>query len=155
MLLVDTQEQKIEQDEDLKHRIAQSRPHKKLTARRVYLDLLRKDDILSHGAVTNEFLIKCNLESLGIESTKKKDVHLDSDRRLSLYAYTHDTFSLLLVPMIKEKKEALGSMGNDAALACLSDFSPLLFSYFQQLFAQVSERFSMNVALSRHSTRHF
>ncbi|VDL69622.1 unnamed protein product [Nippostrongylus brasiliensis] len=158
MLLVDTQEQKIEQDEDLKHRIAQSRPHKKLTARRVYLDLLRKDDIvrksmfctttclniisfqLSHGAVTNEFLIKCNLESLGIESTKKKDVHLDSDRRLSLYAYTHDTFSLLLVPMIKEKKEALGSMGNDAALACLSDFSPLLFSYFQQLFAQVSER---------------
>ncbi|WKY16252.1 hypothetical protein Q1695_001156 [Nippostrongylus brasiliensis] len=138
MLLVDTQEQKIEQDEDLKHRIAQSRPHKKLTARRVYLDLLRKDDILSHGAVTNEFLIKCNLESLGIESTKKKDVHLDSDRRLSLYAYTHDTFSLLLVPMIKEKKEALGSMGNDAALACLSDFSPLLFSYFQQLFAQVT-----------------
>lgn len=68
---------------------------------------------------------------------KKKDVHLDSDRRLALYAYTHDTFSLLLVPMIKEKKEALGSMGNDAALACLSDYSPLLFSYFQQLFAQV------------------
>ncbi|KHJ97106.1 glutamate synthase central domain protein [Oesophagostomum dentatum] len=40
--------------------------------------------------------------------------------------------------MIKEKKEALGSMGNDAALACLSDFSPLLFSYCQQLFAQVT-----------------
>lgn len=138
MLLVDTHEQKIEQDEDLKRRIAQSRAHKKLTSRRVYLDLLRKDDVLSHGAVTNEFLIKCNLEALGIESMKKKDVHLDSDRRLSLYAYTHDTFSLLLVPMIKEKKEALGSMGNDAALACLSDFSPLMFSYFQQLFAQVT-----------------
>ncbi|EYB90154.1 hypothetical protein Y032_0223g2677 [Ancylostoma ceylanicum] len=138
MLLVDTYEKKIEQDEDLKRRIAQSRPHKKLTSKRVYLDLLRKDDVLSHGAVTNEFLIKCHLEALGIESSKKKDIHLDSDRRLPLYAYTHDTFSLLLVPMIKEKKEALGSMGNDAALACLSDFSPLLFSYCQQLFAQVT-----------------
>lgn len=40
--------------------------------------------------------------------------------------------------MITEKKEALGSMGNDAALACLSDYSPILFSYFQQLFAQVT-----------------
>jgi glutamate synthase (NADPH/NADH) len=40
--------------------------------------------------------------------------------------------------MITEKKEALGSMGNDAALACLSDYSPLLSSYFQQLFAQVT-----------------
>ncbi|KAJ1362991.1 hypothetical protein KIN20_022733 [Parelaphostrongylus tenuis] len=137
MLLVDTYKQKIEQDDDLKRRIAQSRPHKKLTSHRVFLDLLRKDDVLSHGAVTNEFLIKCHLEAVGIDS-KKKDVHLDSDRRLSLYAYTHDTFSLLLVPMIKEKKEALGSMGNDAALACLSDFSPLMFSYFQQLFAQVT-----------------
>ena len=40
--------------------------------------------------------------------------------------------------MIMDKKEALGSMGNDAALACLSDYSPLLYSYFQQLFAQVT-----------------
>ncbi|VDK44350.1 unnamed protein product [Cylicostephanus goldi] len=103
MLLVDTFAKKIETDEDLKRRIAQSRPHKKLTSKRVYLDLLRKDDVLSHGAVTNEYLIKCHLEALGIESSRKKDVHLDSDRRLPLYAYTHDTFSLLLVPMIKEK----------------------------------------------------
>ncbi|KHJ85239.1 hypothetical protein OESDEN_15040 [Oesophagostomum dentatum] len=46
MLLVDTYEKKIEQDEDLKRRIAQSRPHKKLTSKRVYLDLLRKDDVV-------------------------------------------------------------------------------------------------------------
>lgn len=36
------------------------------------------------------------------------------------------------------RKEALGSMGNDAALACLSEYHPLLFNYFQQLFAQVT-----------------
>ena len=81
-----------------------------------------------------------------------RDIHLDSDRRLPLFSYTPDTFSLyvfghlrllfalfrILVPMIIDKKEALGSMGNDAALACLSDYSPLLYSYFQQLFAQVT-----------------
>lgn len=36
------------------------------------------------------------------------------------------------------RKEALGSMGNDAPLACLSQFDPLLFPYFKQLFAQVT-----------------
>ncbi|GMT35312.1 hypothetical protein PFISCL1PPCAC_26609, partial [Pristionchus fissidentatus] len=138
MLLVDTVEQKIEEDTDLKERIALSRPHKKLTSARLSLDLLRKDDVLSHGAVTNEFLIKQHLEALGILAPKKQDVHLDSDRRLPMFAYTHDTFGMLLLPMIREKKEALGSMGNDAALACLSDYSPLLFAYFQQLFAQVT-----------------
>lgn len=35
------------------------------------------------------------------------------------------------------RKEALGSMGNDAPLACLSEFQPLLYEYFKQLFAQV------------------
>jgi glutamate synthase (NADPH/NADH) len=37
------------------------------------------------------------------------------------------------------RKEALGSMGNDAPLACLSSFQPLLYDYFKQLFAQVSK----------------
>jgi glutamate synthase (NADPH/NADH) len=36
------------------------------------------------------------------------------------------------------RKEALGSMGNDAPLACLSKFNPLVFDYFKQLFAQVT-----------------
>ncbi|CAJ0935291.1 unnamed protein product, partial [Mesorhabditis belari] len=137
MLLVDTQEQKIELDEDLKLRIANSRPHKRLVGQRLYLDLLKKDDVLSHGAVTNEYTIRVELEKLGLLKVKR-DTNLEVDRRLALYAYTHDTFSLLLVPMIRDKKEALGSMGNDAALACLSDYNPLLFSYFQQLFAQVT-----------------
>ncbi len=36
------------------------------------------------------------------------------------------------------RKEALGSMGNDAPLACLSEYNPRLFDYFKQLFAQVT-----------------
>lgn len=47
MLLVDTVAQRIEEDEDLKFRIATSRSHKKLTHNRIYLDQLKKDDIVS------------------------------------------------------------------------------------------------------------
>nr|CAD2200522.1 unnamed protein product [Meloidogyne enterolobii] len=148
MLLVDLKEKCIVEDEQLKMQIAHSRNHKKLTINRIYLDQIRKDDVLNHGAVTNEYLIKRELKQLkligkrpggdGKDHGRLRDIHLDSDRRLPLFSYTPDTFSLILVPMIIDKKEALGSMGNDAALACLSDYSPLLYSYFQQLFAQVT-----------------
>lgn len=145
MLLVDTTLKKIEGDHDLKMRIALSRPHKKLCIHRLYLDQFKRADILSHGAVTNEYLIKRELEHHGIVDGwvfngvhKYKDVRLDYDRRLIAFSFSPDTFSLLIVPLIKERKEAIGSMGNDAALACLSDYSPLMFAYFQQLFAQVT-----------------
>ena len=45
---------------------------------------------------------------------------------------------MLIQPMAREAKEAEGSMGNDTPLAVLSDEKPLLFAYFKQLFAQVS-----------------
>ncbi|KAI6241558.1 Glutamate synthase [Aphelenchoides fujianensis] len=149
MLLVDTKEGLIEEDESFKARICSSRPHKQLTHNRVYMDQLRKDDVLNHGAVTNEFLIKRELQLAKViewhtnrrgaagAQKRPRDTRLDSDRRLSFFSFTPDSFSMLLIPMITEKKEALGSMGNDAALACISDYSPLLFSYFQQLFAQI------------------
>ncbi|RZC34842.1 glutamate synthase 1 [NADH], chloroplastic [Asbolus verrucosus] len=60
------------------------------------------------------------------------------DKRLSLYGYSTETIHMLLLPMINNKKEALGSMGNDVPLACLSTFAPILYDYFKQLFAQVT-----------------
>jgi glutamate synthase (NADPH/NADH) len=39
--------------------------------------------------------------------------------------------------LLSNRKEALGSMGNDDLLACISEFQPLLYEYFKQLFAQV------------------
>lgn len=60
------------------------------------------------------------------------------DLRLPLFGYTTETVAMLLIPMFKNKKEALGSMGNDAPLACLSNFQPLPYEYFKQLFAQVT-----------------
>lgn len=60
------------------------------------------------------------------------------DSLLPLYGYTTETINLLLVPMFVNKKEALGSMGNDAPLALLSPYQPLVYEYFKQLFAQVT-----------------
>lgn len=78
-------------------------------------------------------------------------------RRLQLFGYSHETLTALLAPMAAHGKEALGSMGNDAPLACLSDCQPLVYvsarnictiaidqpllvaqDYFKQLFAQVT-----------------
>lgn len=60
------------------------------------------------------------------------------DPRLPMFGYTNETVTMLLIPMFKNAKEALGSMGNDAPLACLSAFQPLPYEYFKQLFAQVT-----------------
>lgn len=76
---------------------------------------------------------------LGEEDIKFIDIKKGIfDPRLGLHGYTAETIYMLLLPMIRSKKEALGSMGNDAPLACLSKFQPLPYDYFKQLFAQVT-----------------
>jgi glutamate synthase domain-containing protein 2/glutamate synthase domain-containing protein 1/glutamate synthase domain-containing protein 3 len=59
-------------------------------------------------------------------------------RKQRLFGYTREEINMLLVPMLTNAQEATGSMGNDAALAVLSQKPQLLFSYFKQLFAQVT-----------------
>jgi len=62
----------------------------------------------------------------------------ETNRRLIMFGYTVETLDMLLYPMGAGGKEALGSMGNDAALAVMSDKPRLVFDYFKQLFAQVT-----------------
>jgi glutamate synthase domain-containing protein 2/glutamate synthase domain-containing protein 1/glutamate synthase domain-containing protein 3 len=54
------------------------------------------------------------------------------------FGYTQEDLRILLTPMARAGEEPIGSMGNDSALAVLSDMRPPLFSYFKQLFAQVT-----------------
>jgi len=54
------------------------------------------------------------------------------------FGYTHDQLDHLIEPMAKEGKDPVGSMGDDTPLSVLSDFNRPLFTYFKQLFAQVS-----------------
>lgn len=58
--------------------------------------------------------------------------------RLKLYGYTQEEISTIITPMSSLGKEAIGSMGSDIPLAVLSDKPQLLFNYFKQLFAQVT-----------------
>ena len=71
------------------------------------------------------------------EATNALDKLWNGDRRMPVFGYTVETLQMLMIPMLKTKKEALGSMGNDTPLACLSNMQPLVYEYFKQLFAQV------------------
>jgi glutamate synthase domain-containing protein 2/glutamate synthase domain-containing protein 1/glutamate synthase domain-containing protein 3 len=59
-------------------------------------------------------------------------------RRQAAFGYSQEDLRLLLKPMARDGQEPIGSMGNDLALAVLSDKAQPLFSYFKQLFAQVT-----------------
>ena len=54
------------------------------------------------------------------------------------FGYTQDDMKVILAPLARNAEEAIGSMGNDLPLAVLSDRRPVLYSYFKQLFAQVT-----------------
>jgi len=59
-------------------------------------------------------------------------------RRMQAFGYTTETMQFMLVPLVTSGKDPIGSMGDDAALACLSDQPRMLYDYFKQLFAQVT-----------------
>ncbi|GBC45490.2 glutamate synthase [Rhizophagus irregularis DAOM 181602=DAOM 197198] len=63
---------------------------------------------------------------------------ISEDPRLRAFVILSNNLNLLVLPMTKDGKEALGSMGNDAPLACLSNQPRLIYDYFRQLFAQVT-----------------
>ncbi|MEO2176922.1 MAG: glutamate synthase large subunit, partial [bacterium] len=58
--------------------------------------------------------------------------------RMQAFGYTVESMQFMLLPMVTEARDPLGSMGNDSALACLSDKSRMIYDYFKQLFAQVT-----------------
>jgi len=58
--------------------------------------------------------------------------------RMQAFGYTAETLRFMLLPLIEELRDPVGSMGNDSALACLSDQPRMIYDYFKQLFAQVT-----------------
>lgn len=59
-------------------------------------------------------------------------------QRMQSFGYTLETMEFMLLPLVTEVRDPLGSMGNDSALACLSDKSRMIYDYFKQLFAQIT-----------------
>lgn len=125
MLLVDTKEGRIVDDRELKNKVA-TRFDFKLW---VLANMITMDDL--YGKLVER---KIELDH-GIQPDM--DLSVQKDPRLHAFGYSHEQMLTILLPMA-EGKEALGSMGNDAALACVSEQPKLLFEYFKQLFAQVT-----------------
>jgi glutamate synthase (NADPH/NADH) len=126
MLLVDTKEGRIVDDRELKKKVAARFDFKAwMHANLVTMPELQEKIAKKTGnPVVDGFLI---------DSTP-----VQSDARLLAFGYTFEQMSLLLGPMASDAKEALGSMGNDSALACISTQPKLVYEYFRQLFAQVT-----------------
>src|SRR5213594_808735 len=116
MFLVDTEQGRIIGDEELKESMAARRPY------RLWLDqnLTRLADLSAPSDVPPAY---------------EPDTLLT---RQQAFGYTVEDLRLLMSPMAINGQEAVGSMGTDTPLACLSDRPQLLFSYFKQLFAQVT-----------------
>ncbi len=115
MFLVDTERGRIIGDEELKREYAARRPY------RQWLDQNRT-----------------TLASLPEARPTYEPDPATWRLRQHLFGYTLEDLRILLVPMVTSGREADGSMGNDAPLACLSERPSLVFSYFKQIFAQVT-----------------
>ncbi|MEM1069230.1 MAG: glutamate synthase large subunit, partial [Planctomycetota bacterium] len=58
--------------------------------------------------------------------------------RMQAFGYTAETMTFMLRPLVQQLRDPVGSMGNDSAIACLSDKPRMIYDYFKQLFAQVT-----------------
>ncbi|MBX3432002.1 MAG: glutamate synthase subunit alpha [Pirellulales bacterium] len=115
MFLVDFEQGRLIPDEELKSDFARRRPYSQwLREQRIDLKELHPEKE-PHG-----FDRKTLLE------------------RMQAFGFTVETMNFMLLPLIKAEKDPIGSMGNDSALACLSDKPRMLYDYFKQLFAQVT-----------------
>jgi glutamate synthase (NADPH/NADH) large chain len=115
IFLVDTAEQRIVSDEEVKERIARQHP---------YGEWLR-ESILQ---------VKDLPEPIRMHQTDREGLL----RRQEVFGYTSEDVKLLITPMAATGQEAIGSMGTDTPLAVLSERPQLIFNYFSQLFAQVT-----------------
>ncbi|MDA9584704.1 glutamate synthase large subunit [Flavobacteriaceae bacterium] len=115
MFLVDMNEGRIIEDEEIKSKIVSERTYQE------WLDKTRLH--LKDVPYTNE---TCPIESIDIKTRQR------------LFNYTFEDIQEVITPMALVGKEALGSMGTDTPLAVLSDRPQLISNYFKQLFAQVT-----------------
>ena len=114
IFLVDTAQGRIIADEEIKAALAAEHP---------YGEWLRQHQVL--------------LENLAPAPVGESD-HATVLQRQLAFGYTHEDLRILMTPMARQGEEPIGSMGTDTALAVLSDRPRILYDYFKQLFAQVT-----------------
>ena len=115
MLLIDTAEQRIISDDEIKQRIATELPY----------DEWIKEHVIHLSEITQ---------------ADESDVPAVDDlfKQQQAFGYTQEDLVRMIVPMAKDGKDPVGAMGADAPLAILSEKPQLLYNYFKQMFAQVT-----------------
>jgi len=86
----------------------------------------------------NQWLKENILELDNLPQVKAKEDKSNTPKLLNNFGYSREDFKFILKPMTQDSQEPVGSMGNDTPLAVLSNQPQLIFSYFKQLFAQVT-----------------
>jgi len=116
MFLIDFEKHEITEDVGIKEEMAAKYPYKKWV-----------EDNLLH------------LSLLSPDTAQNNEIQLDSNliQRMKMFNFSVEDMDFIVGPMANAGKEPLGSMGNDAALACLSSQARLVSEFFKQLFAQV------------------
>ena len=114
MLLIDLEQGRIIEDEELKNQFASAKPY------RQWIESVR-----------------IKLDDIPVEAEPSSFTETLLDRQQA-FGYTQEDLKFLLSPMAQAGEEGTGSMGNDSPLAVLSDKNKPLYNYFKQLFAQVT-----------------
>ena len=130
MFLIDLEQGRMIDDEELKASLANSKPYKQ------WIENLRiKLDDVTFTERRADFALTAVVA--GIEPKRITDSVSLLDRQQA-FGFTQEDLKFLIAPMATAGEEAIGSMGNDSPLAVLSDKNKPLYSYFKQLFAQVT-----------------
>jgi len=114
MFLIDTAEGRIVSDDEIKDALAAEHPY---------------EEWLEAGLIEFDHLPERRHRVFSSESVL---------RRQQMFGYTHEELRIIIAPMARKGIEPIGSMGTDTPIAVLSERPRLLFDYFQQLFAQVT-----------------
>ncbi|WP_245884311.1 glutamate synthase large subunit [Hartmannibacter diazotrophicus] len=115
MLLIDLEEGRIISDEEVKKRLAEANPYKEWLER-TQIVLEDMPPVQVSSVISNETLLD----------------------RQQAFGYTQEDLKILMAPMATTGQEAIGSMGTDTPISALSDKPKLLYTYFKQNFAQVT-----------------
>jgi glutamate synthase (ferredoxin) len=155
MLIIDTKEGRIIEDGEIKSRVASGAPYREWVSRNMlnledlpaetgigdrWLDIMKNRRAANSAAPHEQALLK---DFIGLESLFATTENAGTEpcallEALKIFGYTWEDLTLLLKPMAENAEEPLSSMGVDAPLAVLSDRPQLLYNYFKQMFAQVT-----------------
>ncbi|OSZ74319.1 glutamate synthase-related protein [Hydrogenophaga sp. IBVHS1] len=132
MFLIDLEQGRMIDDEELKANLANGKPYKQ------WIDNLRirLDDV--ETPVAGESAQEQRISATEPQTSGVENFAPDLLDRQQAFGYTQEDIKFLMSPMAANGEEGIGSMGNDSPLAVLSDKNKPLYNYFKQLFAQVT-----------------